>query len=104
MTSPCLRSSSAEDGRSGASPANPRQPELSRRIHPEHLPRRGPTMNRTVSRWVLFSAAILASVSATGPSSGAPEERGKDKVFVGYLYGQPRSINYRLYTHLCHAF
>ena len=26
------------------------------------------------------------------------------KVFVGYLYGHPRHINFRLYTHLCHAF
>ena len=25
-------------------------------------------------------------------------------MFVGYLYGQPRNINFRLYTHLCHAF
>jgi chitinase len=25
-------------------------------------------------------------------------------VFVGYLYGQARNINFRLYTHLCHAF
>jgi chitinase len=26
------------------------------------------------------------------------------KVFVGYLYGRPRHINFKLYTHLCHAF
>ena len=26
------------------------------------------------------------------------------KVFVGYLYGHPRHINFKLYTHLCHAF
>ncbi len=26
------------------------------------------------------------------------------KVFVGYLYGNPRHINFKLYTHLCHAF
>ena len=25
-------------------------------------------------------------------------------MFVGYLFGQPRNINFRLYTHLCHAF
>jgi chitinase len=25
-------------------------------------------------------------------------------VFVGYLFRQPAKINYRLYTHLCHAF
>jgi chitinase len=28
----------------------------------------------------------------------------RDKVFVGYLYGAPRDINFRLYTHICHAF
>jgi chitinase len=25
-------------------------------------------------------------------------------VFVGYLFGQPRDIHFKLYTHLCHAF
>ena len=30
--------------------------------------------------------------------------KAKDKVFVGYLYGHPRHINFKLYTHLCHAF
>ena len=23
---------------------------------------------------------------------------------MGYVFGQPRNINFRLYTHLCHAF
>ena len=27
-----------------------------------------------------------------------------EKVFVGYLYGRPRHINFKLYTHICHAF
>src|SRR5262249_52370608 len=26
------------------------------------------------------------------------------KVFVGYLFAAPRNINFRLYTHICHAF
>jgi GH18 family chitinase/dienelactone hydrolase len=26
------------------------------------------------------------------------------KVFVGYLFGHPRKINFKLYTHICHAF
>ncbi len=30
--------------------------------------------------------------------------KAKDKVFVGYLYGHPRHINFKLYTHICHAF
>ena len=32
------------------------------------------------------------------------EEDARAKVFVGYLYGPPKALNYRLYTHLCHAF
>src|SRR4051812_29466521 len=70
---------------------------------PDHPLRRGPTMNRTLSRWSLSSAVILAGLAAPGPSLAAPEG-GTDKVFVGYLYGPPRNINSRLYTHLCHAF
>src|SRR4051812_7924657 len=104
MTSPCLRSSSDEDRRSGASPANPGHPELLHRNRPDRPPRRGPTMNRTLSRWSLSSAVMLAGLSTPGPSFADPEERATDKVLVGYLYGQPRDINYRLYTHVCHAF
>jgi chitinase len=39
--------------------------------------------------------------------SSAHEERAQipsEKVFVGYLYGRPRHINFKLYTHICHAF
>jgi chitinase len=62
-------------------------------------------MNPTSARWTLFTAALMAGLSVPGSSSAAPEEsKGGDKVFVGYLYGQPREINFRLYTHLCHAF
>jgi chitinase len=32
------------------------------------------------------------------------EEPPRPKVFVGYLYGSPKAVNYGLYTHLCHAF
>ncbi len=34
----------------------------------------------------------------------APGEKDKDKVFVGYLFGSTRDIDFRLYTHICHAF
>src|SRR4051812_10469169 len=61
-------------------------------------------MNQTMSPWARVSVVILAGLSVPGPSSAAPEGRGADKVFVGYVYGQPRGINFRLYTHLCHAF
>src|SRR3954451_10213543 len=55
-------------------------------------------------RTLLCSTVILAGLSAPERSFAGLEGRGTDKVFVGYLYGQPRDINFRLYTHLCHAF
>ena len=61
-------------------------------------------MNRAMSRRSFFLVAILAVLTASRPSFAAPEEKATDKVFVGYLFGQPRDINFRLYTHLCHAF
>ncbi|MDR3638819.1 MAG: glycoside hydrolase family 18 protein [Isosphaeraceae bacterium] len=59
-------------------------------------------MNQPAARWSL-AAALLAGLWTGGPCRGADEGRS-DKVFVGYLYGSPRGINFRLYTHLCHAF
>ena len=61
-------------------------------------------MNRAMSRRSFFLAAILAILTASRPSLAAPDEKATDKVFVGYVFGQPRNINFRLYTHLCHAF
>jgi chitinase len=61
-------------------------------------------MNHPMARWLVYSAAIIAGLSAQGRLSAAPGEKDTDKVFVGYLFGQPRHINFRLYTHLCHAF
>jgi chitinase len=31
-------------------------------------------------------------------------QEGTNKVFVGYVYRPPSNINFKLYTHLCHAF
>src|SRR5262245_34395370 len=61
-------------------------------------------MNPEMSRRTFLSAATLAVLSTTRPSPAVSEEKAKDKVFVGYLYGQPRNVNFRPYTHLCHAF
>ena len=61
-------------------------------------------MNRAMSRRSFFLAAILASLSAARPSPAAPGDEPTDKVFVGYVFGEPRNLNFRLYTHLCHAF
>jgi chitinase len=52
----------------------------------------------------LFLAAVLLG-TLSWVAAAAPSERDdNDKVFVGYLFRPPAKINYRLYTHLCHAF
>jgi chitinase len=61
-------------------------------------------MNHLKARCSLFMVALLAGLSATGASPAAPDEKAADKVFVGYLFGEPRGPNFGLYTHLCHAF
>jgi len=61
-------------------------------------------MKRPLSLWKLVPAVILAALASPGWCSAGPQENGTDKVFVGYLFGQARDINFRLYTHLCHAF
>ncbi len=62
--------------------------------------------NHQGSRWSLVAAATLAlaGLAPLGPACAAPGDNSSEKVFVGYLFGQPRDINFRLYTHLCHAF
>jgi chitinase len=61
-------------------------------------------MSRATFRRSFFPVAVLAGLTATGLSPAAAGEKAPDKVFVGYVYGQPRNVNFRLYTHLCHAF
>ena len=57
--------------------------------------------NRPTARFLLASAyAWLALATAPAPA----QEPGREKVFVGYLYGPPKKPNYSLYTHICHAF
>lgn len=58
-------------------------------------------MNQSAARWLMVATllALGGEISARGA-----EDKPVDKVFVGYLYGRPRNINFRLYTHLCHAF
>ena len=45
----------------------------------------------------LLQALILSALLASAANAD-------DKVFVGYLYGPSKNLNYKLYTHLCHAF
>ena len=61
-------------------------------------------MNRSFVRRSFFWAAILAIPCVTRSSIAAPGDKAADKVFVGYVFGEPRSVNFRLYTHVCHAF
>ena len=61
-------------------------------------------MKHAIVRWSFCCAALLTVGYAGRPSLAALDETKKDKVFVGYLYGQSRDINFRLYTHICHAF
>jgi chitinase len=55
-------------------------------------------------RWLPFGPAIMAALTLSHSSTAGAGDRPTDKVFVGYLYGQPSNINFRLYTHICHAF
>jgi chitinase len=56
-------------------------------------------------RRILASLALAGlGLAATGLLRAAPGEKSNDKVFVGYLFGPPRDIHFRLYTHICHAF
>jgi chitinase len=62
--------------------------------------------NHTASRRTLLVAFTSAVAILAGPCAwcAGPGDRSSDKVFVGYLYGQPGDVNFGLYTHLCHAF
>ena len=61
-------------------------------------------MNHPLTKWSLFALAILAGFTVSDFARAAPGDKPKDKVFVGYLFGQPRDIHFSLYTHICHAF
>jgi chitinase len=61
-------------------------------------------MNYPLTKWSLFALAILAGFTVSDTARAAPGDKPKDKVFVGYLFGQPRDIHFSLYTHICHAF
>jgi chitinase len=50
-----------------------------------------------------LAAAFLVTLAVV-PAWAAPGDRRTEKVFVGYLYGPASDLNFRLYTHLCHAF
>jgi chitinase len=61
-------------------------------------------MNLRISQWLVLSASPLLGFSAHAFALPGTQTREPDKVFVGYVYRQPKKINFHLYTHLCHAF
>jgi chitinase len=61
-------------------------------------------MNQALTRLSAVTAAALAVLFASGPAPAAGPGTGAEKVFVGYLFGPPRDIDFKLYTHICHAF
>ena len=61
-------------------------------------------MDHPLAKWFLFSLALLGGLTTSAAAWAAPDDKPKDKVFVGYLFGQPRDIHFSLYTHICHAF
>jgi chitinase len=64
----------------------------------------GPEMKHPRARWSYAIAAVVAGLTTWAMVFAAPSSKDTAKVIVGYLYGHPRHINFRLYTHLCHAF
>ena len=58
-------------------------------------------------RWSILAAAgvgLLLPCGQPRSARSAPDDKAPAKVFVGYLFAQPREIHFRLYTHICHAF
>jgi chitinase len=56
------------------------------------------------ARAVSVAVALLLGLALPASSTGQTTVEDSGKVFVGYLYGRPRGLDLRLYTHLCHAF
>jgi len=52
----------------------------------------------------IVAAAFLMGLGPLSVSSADPGEKTPSKVFLGYLFGPSRGIDYKLYTHLAHAF
>ncbi len=61
-------------------------------------------MNFRSLPWLTFAVSFLMGLAWREVALADPPGRDTSKVFVGYVYGQPRKINFGLYTHLNHAF
>lgn len=55
-------------------------------------------------RLALILGAGVIGLSLLNGALAAPEEKVAGKVFLGYLFGEPRAIDFKLYTHIFHAF
>lgn len=53
---------------------------------------------------LLAGATVLGCPPAADAQNRPPGGKDAEKVFIGYVFRQPSKINFRLYTHLCHAF
>ena len=51
-----------------------------------------------------MAAGLLAAGLLAAPASAAVGEKDPARVFVGYVFGSTAGIDYKLYTHLAHAF
>jgi chitinase len=54
--------------------------------------------------WLVLAAALLASGATAELGGAVAQSKDAERVFVGYVFGRPRHINFSLYTHLFHAF
>ena len=53
---------------------------------------------------ILLMLAVIAAIAGSAPQAVAAPPAEGPKVFIGYVYGRIEGIDYKLYTHLCHAF
>ena len=57
-----------------------------------------------VRRTLIYTVILTGMFSGLSPARSNPGDNAYEKVFVGYVFGQTRNIDFHLYTHLCHAF
>jgi len=60
-------------------------------------------MNRSIIGGLSLAMALVAGFAGR-TSQAQTKVTDAGKVLVGYVYRRPEKINFRLYTHLCHAF
>ena len=61
-------------------------------------------MKQMMRLFWFFSIVAMIGIYGADLTPAAGDEAVPEKVFVGYLFGQPSRINFGFYTHLCHAF